>query len=285
MVGPSQRAPPATGDPHRVTEELGPALKAARTTSGVTQVAVVAQTELSQARLSRIETGKALPAEGEVHALARLYGLDATDTDRLAAMARDAAAHIHDERLVVQRGQTLALQQRWRRLEGEATVVRSFQPALVVGGLQAAGYAATIFGVDPGDPLVVERVKRQERLLQSGRRLMAIHTEGALRRTIGSPQVMVDQLEHLARLSEGPGLKLGVIPDRVPAGFVVGNAFHIYDDRAVVVGLEVATAQLADPKDVTHFQELFDRLAEIAVFGDEARAEVERTRRWYETGV
>lgn len=264
-----------------MTDELGPALAAARNNSGVTQMTVVASTGVSQARLSRIENGRALPTEDEVIQLARLYRLDPKDTDRLLGLARSAAQGIQDSRLVVQRGNTLAMQQRWRALEGDAKVVRSFQPALVVGGLQTAAYAAVAMREPADSPAVVDRMQRQERLQQSRRRLVAVHTEGALRRTIGSSAVMTEQIEHLSRLSESPALELGVIPDPVPADFIVGTAFHIYDDTAVVVGLEVAAAVLTDRADIAHFRDLFDRLSRLAAFGDAARNELLRALEWH----
>ena len=264
-----------------MTKELGPALTAARKNSGVTQMTVVASTGLSQARLSRIENDRALPTEDEVTQLARLYRLDPDDTGRLVGLARSAAEGIQDSRLVVQRGNTLALQQRWRALEADAKVVRSFQPALVVGGLQTAAYAAVAMREPVDSPAVVDRVKRQERIQQSGRRLVAVHTEGALRRTIGSSAVMAEQLEHLVQLSSAPSVELGVIPDPAPADFIVGSGFHIYDDTTVAVGIEVASAVLVERDDIAHFRGLFDRLSRLAVFGDAARSELERARQWH----
>lgn len=264
-----------------MTDELGPALAAARKNSGVTQMAVVASTGVSQARLSRIENGRALPTEGEVIQLARLYRLDPEDADRLIALARSAAEGIQDSRLVVQRGNTLALQQRWRVLEADAKVVRSFQPALIVGGLQTAAYAAVAMREPVDSPAVVDRVRRQERIQQSGRRLVAVHTEGALRRTIGSPGVMAEQLDHLVQLASAPSVELGVIPDPAPADFIVSSGFHIYDDTAVAVGIEVASAVLTERDDIAHFQDLFDRLSELAVFGNVARETLHEIREWH----
>lgn len=259
-----------------MTDELGPALRDARKTSGVTQVAVVARTGVSQARLSRIEHGRAIPTAGEVVQLAALYGVHGESQDRLVQLAEDAAAGIRDARLVVQRGNTLAMQQRWRAVEADAQVVRSFQPALVLGGLQTPAYAAVTMREPVDSPAVLDRIRRQERITQSSRKLVAIHTEGALRRTIGSASVMAEQMSRLVELSSHSNVELGVIPDRASADFVVGSGFHIYDDRAVVVGLEVAAAILSDQDDVAHFTELFDRLSALAVFEGDARAEIDR---------
>jgi hypothetical protein len=55
-------------------------------------------------------------------------------------------------------------------------------------------------------------------------------------------------------------------------------AFHLYDDTAAVIGLHVAAATLTEEKDVRAIRELFDQLAAVAVWGDEARAVIERVR-------
>jgi hypothetical protein len=78
-----------------------------------------------------------------------------------------------------------------------------------------------------------------------------------------------------------PNVRLGVIPESRAVDVVAGTAFHLYDDSAVVVGLEVAAATLTDNSDVQHFHRLFDRLSAMAVWGDEARAVVD----WIQEGA
>jgi hypothetical protein len=69
-----------------------------------------------------------------------------------------------------------------------------------------------------------------------------------------------------------------VIPESRAVDVVAGTAFHLYDDTAVAVGLEVAAATLTDSSDVQHFRRLFDRLSAVAVWADEARAVIDRIR-------
>lgn len=258
--------------PDRDDTELSRALRAAREDSTFTQLDVVAQTDLSQARLSRIENGKALPTEQEVRGLARLYGAGAELASELLRLVRDAHAGMRDARLVVQRGNTLAMQQRWRALERDAGTVRSYQPVIVLGALQTASYAAIAMQLPLDSPEVRDRMRRRERFTETDRRQVLIQTEASLRQTVGAPEVMVEQLEAITLASDAPGVEFGVVPATAPMPMLVGNGFHIYDDTTVVVGLQVAAATLSDPGDVEHFRGLFDRLAGLAVWGDEARA-------------
>jgi hypothetical protein len=169
------------------------------------------------------------------------------------------------------------MQQRWRRIEGEARVVRSYQPALVLGVLQTAEYASVVLEQPADSDVVQDRIARHRRLLdEEDQQYVLVHTEGALRLRVGSESVMVDQMRRVRDVSMRPNVRLGVIPESRAVDVVAGTAFHLYDDSAVVVGLEVAAATLTDNSDVQHFRQLFDRLSAMAVWGDEARAVVDR---------
>ncbi len=250
-------------------EALGAALRAARNAAGVLQDDVPV---VSQARLSRMENGAALPTEAEILKLARLYRATPDLEAELLQLARDARDSRRDSRLVIQRGNTLAQQKRWRAIEGSSAVVRGYQPALVLGVLQTAAYAAVVLDAAPDSAVVAERVSRGRLLVETGRRHLLIQTEGALQQVVGSPDVHAEQLDAIAAAAALPNVELGVIPASRPLDFTAGTAFHVYDDSAVVVGLEVAAAQLADAEDIAHFRELWERLWKAAVVGDEAVA-------------
>lgn len=237
------------------------------------QVDVVNRTGIGQPRLSRIELGKALPTDLEVQTLARLYGADEQRVAELVQLARDLRAGIRDSRLVVQRGNTLALQQRWGRIERNAELVRSYHPVVVLGMLQTPAYAAVALRQPVDSPEVAERVQRNQRLLREPhRRYLLVQTEGALRQVVGSSQVMAEQVDAIAEAAQLPNVELGVIPAARPVSPLVGSGFNIYDDAATVVGLEVAAARMKDADDVRAFRDLWQRLSALAVYGDDARA-------------
>jgi transcriptional regulator with XRE-family HTH domain len=267
----------ARGDDVAAGTELSRSLLALRRAAGLRQMDVVAATGLSQAQLSRIERAQSLPTENETDELSRLYQADPRHHAELVQMVRDARAGIRDSRLVVQRGQTLAMQQRWRRIEGDARVVHSYQPALVLGVLQTAEYAAVVLEQPVDSNVVQDRLARNQRLLdEPDRQHVLLQTEGALRLKVGSEDVMRAQVRSLREISSRPNVRLGVIPESRAVDVVAGTAFHLYDDTAVVVGLEVAAATLTERSDVQHFRQLFDRLSAMAVWNDEARAVVDR---------
>jgi hypothetical protein len=144
---------------------------------------------------------------------------------------------------------------------------------LVIGALQTAAYAATVFGVGEDDPLVAQRQARQQRMLaEPGRRWTFLQTEGSLRWQARSAAVMQAQLRHLVDISLAPNVRLGVIDWRTPVEIFPNTAFHLYDAAAVVVGTRDGTAIMDDAVRVADYRGLFDELESLAATGDEARA-------------
>ena len=109
--------------------------------------------------------------------------------------------------------------------EAEATQVRAFNLALINGLLQTENYARAVVGAnqqpDIVDQLVSDRLKRQTILTREDP-LHAWFTvdEVALRKMIGGPDVMCEQLEHLLTISERPNVWLDVVPQ--DAGYYPG---------------------------------------------------------------
>jgi hypothetical protein len=59
--------------------------------------------------------------------------------------------------------------------------------------------------------MVAARLARQK-ILDTDREFHFVLTEGTLRWHVGSPRVMVGQVEHLAELLGLPNVRLGIVP-------------------------------------------------------------------------
>jgi transcriptional regulator with XRE-family HTH domain len=257
--------------------KLGTALRALRAAAGLRQVDAAADVGITQAMLSRAERGDAILTADVIVRLVRLYGADSTEAARLVDAGEEIEAARVDERIVFQSGATVAMQRRWARLEGEATHVRGYQPVMVIGVLQTAAYAASVFGTDENDPVVAQRMGRQQRLLaERGRRWTLVQSEGALRWQARSPQVMAEQVEHLIDLSRAPNVELGIVDWRTPVEVFPSTGFHLYDEDAAVVGIRNAVALVDDPRRLADYHSLFDAIVAVATFGDGARAALQR---------
>lgn len=139
---------------------------------------------------------------------------------------------------------------------------------MVLGLLQTPAYAALAMQVDQDHPAVADRRKRFEAMLNdTGRRYRLVQTEGSLRVQLGSPELMAEQLDALQAVCEVPHVDLRILPMQQPvAEPLTGGGFHIYDD-VVVLGLEVASADMNDPADVDYFRRLFEQYHQASVGG------------------
>ncbi|OLT29180.1 DNA-binding protein [Nocardiopsis sp. CNR-923] len=237
---------------------------------------------MSQSKVSKIERGLLLPSVDDVAALCRVYGLEGDERAELVALAGDLREEA-SSRVIMARGVS-QFQRRVAQLEADAARVRSFDPALVLGVLQTREYTRCIFD-DPRDKVSVEEAEaavdaRQERhrALSEGRtRYELIMPEGALRWQVGSASIMAEQIEQIAAAaSQGGTAVVGIIPWTTPVHVFPGHAFDLYDEDAVVVATETATATLTGAADIATYLELFEELKKLACFGDEAVGHLNR---------
>jgi transcriptional regulator with XRE-family HTH domain len=115
---------------------------------------------------------------------------------------------------------------KWLAIEEKATKILSCENSHVPGLLQTEAYARAVLCHNHHSPLDVEE-QVQERLRRQhvvfGRdvppMMVFVIDEQALRRPVGGPKVMSDQLKHLVEMSTHPKVILHVIP-------VDGSGYH-----------------------------------------------------------
>ncbi len=265
--------------------DLADALRKLVAESGLLPAEVARRSGISEATVSRYLNGRVRPSPEKVGLLADAVGLRGSDTAadavRLAEDLRSGAA----SRVVVLRSGTATSQRRYAEIEAAADHVAGFTCTLVPGLVQTPRYARAVFtaGGQSGDVLETnlrDRLSvRQRRLDDPARRVTQVITEGALSWHIGSPDLMIEQLEHVAtlcRTDSGGRVRIGVIPSRQPADLFPRTDFDVYDDRAVIVGTDFGTCFLDRPLDVAGYVERFRRLTALAAFGDGAATELDR---------
>ncbi|MBZ6085444.1 Scr1 family TA system antitoxin-like transcriptional regulator [Streptomyces olivaceus] len=107
-----------------------------------------------------------------------------------------------------------------RLLEQQAVMIREFALSYIPGILQTQGYARAVLGTsfppvseDERDRLVVTRLERAKVLNDPVTPVVwALLDEAVLRRRIGGPGVMAEQLNHLVRLAETGRIQVHVLP-------------------------------------------------------------------------
>jgi transcriptional regulator with XRE-family HTH domain len=269
-------------EPERGQDWLSATLRDLRKAARMSGQEVAQQLGTSQRRISHIETGRFVPREDEIRSLARLYRAGADTRRQLLQVVADlrATPRASRARVIMSRG-AWRMQERIARVEAASARVRAFHCAIVIGLLQTPAYARAVFA-DGGDitgedldRCVAERLDRQ-RILDSGREITLLMTEGALRWQAVGPAVMAEQLGHISEMSRRPRVRIGVIPWTTAADVFPLHGFSVYDDRAVIVGTRVATAFLTDPDDVAEHVKLFGALEALAAWDDAAREHLGR---------
>jgi hypothetical protein len=237
----------------------------------VSQTAAAKSIGASQNKISRAETGHWVLTPDEVRILARLYGAGSGEQRLLAAWAAALAPGEVDARVILRRGGgTAAFQARVRQLEEGAELIRAYQPGMVLGQLQTEAYARVVFSGD--EEAVAERLRRSQLLLgDASRRWILIQPMGALLWNLGGAEVMAEQIDALIETSRLPHVDLRIIGPEHPLTFAVTHGFHLYDHKAVVVGILTGTTIDDDQRAVAQYGDVFERLHGAGAKDDQAR--------------
>ncbi|MET9800411.1 helix-turn-helix transcriptional regulator [Streptomyces sp. NPDC006368] len=273
---------------------LGAELRRLRLASGLTGVEVAAHLLISQAKVSHMETGRRAVSARDVRDLCKLYGVtDPHVVDSLMELAGESS----------RQGWWYAYgdipHSVYVGLETDAASIRTYESMVIPGLLQVPAYAAAV--IEETIPLVtVEqaaaclkvRLRRQHRIYDPAHRLRlwVVLDESALRRVVGSREIMREQLEHLHALSTEPHITVQVLPHAAGAHPGLSGRFSILrfpDSREAVVYLERFTSDLYLEKssDVQRYSVMYAHLQTQALGPDSSRAFITETIKAYASGV
>ncbi|CNE84643.1 Helix-turn-helix [Mycobacterium tuberculosis] len=266
---------------------LASEMRRLRRESGKTREEAARFADIAPATVSRIEAAVHAPKVADIMALCKFYGLDDERTEVLVTLARQSR----------QRGwwhQYSGSIPEWFEvyvgLEEEASEHLHYAPEAIPGLLQVEGYIRAVSLASLETPAEEElerrvalRLKRQERLTcEDAPRVSAVLNEGAIRRQVGSAEVMREQLEHLISLSRLDQVNIVVLPFKAGAHPAMHGPCtllrfpHPADPDVVYVQYRRGSVYLEDPSDIRHYVDLFDQLRTRALGSDESRALIAR---------
>jgi hypothetical protein len=183
-------------------------------------------------------------------------------------------------------------------LEWDAARIVAYEPYVVHGLLQTADYARAVlhsrwdgvYSTAQVERLVEVRLKRQEALEERhGLDFHCILDESTLYRGVGSPDVLLVQVQHLLEVAEADHVDLRVLP--FSAGLVAAS-------RSPFAKLEFATgidgivhlenadgaSFLAGPEEVAVYESRLATLDQVALSEPESIPIIERAARWIQDG-
>ncbi|KAB8164294.1 helix-turn-helix domain-containing protein [Streptomyces sp. 3MP-14] len=262
---------------------LGQELRRLREDRGMTAEEVADRLLVSQSKISRLENGRRSISPRDVRDLCGVYEVeDAKLVDSLMQMAKESR----------QQGWWHAFAELspsysvYIGLETDASSLRVYEPQVVPGLLQTPAYAGAVIsgalpevGQDEVASRVQVRLRRQQRIWEDRTplRLWAVVDESALRRAVGGPATMAEQLRRLEECSRLPHVTLQVMPFSAGAHPGVNGQYTImeFSEAAdtTVIYLEGGTNDLylEKPHDVQHYSIMYEHLRAQAYSPEQTR--------------
>lgn len=266
---------------------LGTLLRKMREDQGLTIAEAAQQLRWDRTKLDRIEKGVGtLPQIRNTEALLDLYRVVGDDRDEAIDLTIQARQRSwwHPLKDDLEAGYFTYI-----GLEDEASGLRVYDASTVPSLLQTDGYAAaTISGQMPG--ITADAADLNMRVMTHRREVLhadppldlwAIVDEAALRRMVGSPQVMRDQLTHLVEIGKLPHIHLQVLPFSAGAHagvcpFAILDFAESVDPEVVYLRTVARAVWMEDPDHVVRFRLAFESLIEAAMNVRASRTFIEK---------
>jgi transcriptional regulator with XRE-family HTH domain len=257
---------------------LGAQLKRLREASGISREEAGYAIRASGSKISRYELGRAGARERDVADLLTLYGVeDENQRQKLLELARRANTpgwwHDYSDILPDWFGTYIGL-------EMIATQMWVYEVQFVPELLRTEDYLRAL-AVTPRDQeeVATEEIERRVRLgmarkdkffdRSNATNLRVVLDEAVLRRQVGGPAVMHDQLKHLAEIAEQPNITVQVLSAQ--AAFAGQGSFSILlfseSELPDIVYIEQLTSALYldKPEDVNVYRRLIQQLSTQAL--------------------
>ncbi|SCD87973.1 Transcriptional regulator, contains XRE-family HTH domain [Streptomyces sp. BvitLS-983] len=199
---------------------FGARLRRMRKARGWSLDVLEASVPLSKSQLARVERGSYLPPEKLPALLDDLFGTEDLFAELYVFACREA---------VQQYGYNLLLDH-----ERRAVGIKEYAGVLIPGLLQTEGYARALFRSTAArdeawqEEQLAIRMARQTRLRgENPPHHAVILDEAAVRRPVGGPAVMREQLEYLITMVETPWCVIQLLPFSYGEHGMLGGAVHL----------------------------------------------------------
>jgi len=272
----------AGGSPTARRWELAARLRELRVAADVTIEQAASELMCSTAKISRMETAGRGVLPRDVRDLCRLYRVPddvRQELINLATEARKPGWWQEFRTLDEQRATYVGL-------ESAASECRVVDALRIPGLLQTAAFTAAFLpmlrpegwlSAQWVDDTAAFRLERQKRITSGDLFLHAIIDEATLRRPVGGPDVMVEQIERLISDAARPNVLLQVIPfERGPNSALDGSFQHLTFPQGTLGDVVFVEGLLGDflldkEADVLRYRGIFDDLAtRVALSGEDS---------------
>ncbi|MCA1565837.1 MAG: helix-turn-helix domain-containing protein [Acidobacteria bacterium] len=274
--------------------QLGLTLKRCRERAGLSQLDAGQHVGLDDSRISKVEDGFATLSADKLELLIDFYQVTTDERETIVALGAEsrkrAPRHSYTDVLP-------GSFQRFADLEADAVKIHSYESGVVPGLLQSPGYINAVFETaesvwwQPSEPIREQRTafrhQRQQNTLESkkSKQLHFIIGEAALTEIAGSPDVMVEQCEHLLSIIDSrTDTTIQLLPFSVPDNPARGGGLTVLEFGLAVPRVGFASV-VHGPS--TYYDEgertgvmirTFQRLGEIALSPEDTHTAINRKR-------
>lgn len=273
-----------SGIPTDPDEPIGAVLARLRRAGGLSGEEAGRRAGMSQAKVSRIETGRLQPNPKDIGRLARALGAGEGLVNQLLSRLEIAQHRPTDwtpspiglastQRVIAER-------------EAEVTVIRGFESTIIHGLLQTGEYARALLSVfqmqelvlptDIGSPVasvaeaLAARFGRQKLLADSRRSFQFVMMEAALSNNFCPPEDMLGQIRRLREVKDQfDNVSIRIVPAGAKPTIPALHGFEIFDDKFVSLDTFNTSLTSTSTVDVRLYRHVFDS------FEAQATAEIE----------
>ncbi|TMR41464.1 helix-turn-helix domain-containing protein [Actinomadura geliboluensis] len=262
---------------------LSKELRQLRRDSGKTREQVAGFVGCSPVTITRIEGAQTAGTVPIVARMLEFYGVEGRRRDVLLTLCREARKrgwwHQYS-------GSIPEWFEVFVGLEEEANEILTYESEAVPGLLQTERYMRAMLLADIRVPREEEidrqvslRLKRQERMTSADApKMWAVLNEAVVRRQVGGPETMREQLEHLTSISLLNHINVVVLPHSAGAHPSMDGPCNVLrfpepaDPDVVYIQYRRGSIYLEDATDVNAYVDLFDHLRSCALSPDASRA-------------
>ncbi|GAB2591530.1 transcriptional regulator [Paractinoplanes abujensis] len=264
-------------DPPQSPGDVGAALAWWRKRRKISGQVLGRRVGMSQAKISRLETGVSTPDPEDVRRIAESLDLPSAEVERLASLAEQSEQPLIDwqaaEPNLTNRQEII------KSLEALVREVRVFQPAVVPGLLQTSEYARSVlksFRFEVGEnelgaselaisEAVAERMARGQALYKPDRQFHFLLAETVLTTMVCEPLDMLGQIKRLREVAALPNVTVKFIRHYTRWPVPPLNGFELMGDRAVMVDtVNSSLVSRADRQVVQQHRRIFEALESVA---------------------
>jgi transcriptional regulator with XRE-family HTH domain len=245
---------------------LGKRLRELRESAGLSYEQAAQSLDVTHATIRRMEKAEVGLKIPYVEKLLRLYAIPQEEAEGFLTMAREGnePGWWHGYRDVMPEWFSAFVS-----LEGEASMIRAYEPHYVPGLLQTEAYTRAVLGAgmpkasaEVLERAVALRAERQKMLVRPDPPLLwVVMDETVLRRPIGGRDVMRAQIAALIKAAKMPNVLLQVMPFAAGTHPAMYGPFHIFRFQIRELPDIVCSENLRDAV-------YFDRYEDVSVFAE-----------------